>query len=184
MKNAYLIERWRSLSQKVVFVAKRFSILSVDYLRPGNEFYKDVCVKQEPDGVGIFAITKKREVVMVRHFRPGPEKILLELPAGDVDKDEDPAIAAERELLEETGYRGKESLAVGSSFRDAYSTGVFFSVVITECVLEEIPKGRKRHPSLREIVLVPLGEFRQMLRSQQMTNSEAGLRGLDYLNLL
>lgn len=39
-------------------------------------------------------------------FRPPANSICVELPAGLVDADEDPSKAGERELYEETGYKG------------------------------------------------------------------------------
>jgi ADP-ribose pyrophosphatase len=45
------------------------------------------------------------EVVMVRNDRVTIEDFLLELPAGGIDPGEDPAVAAGRELEEETGFR-------------------------------------------------------------------------------
>jgi len=44
-------------------------------------------------------------IVMVRNERVTIDSFLLELPAGGIDKGEDPQVAAGRELLEETGYR-------------------------------------------------------------------------------
>ncbi len=44
-------------------------------------------------------------VVMVRNSRVTIDDFLLELPAGGIDAGEDPAVAAARELEEETGYR-------------------------------------------------------------------------------
>jgi ADP-ribose pyrophosphatase len=41
---------------------------------------------------------------MVENYRHGVGANLLELPEGFIDKNEDPSKAAERELLEETGY--------------------------------------------------------------------------------
>jgi len=40
---------------------------------------------------------------MVRQYRKPVEKELLELPAGKLDKGEDPEVCARRELKEETG---------------------------------------------------------------------------------
>lgn len=53
-------------------------------------------------GVAIVAV-KGGKVVMVRQFRKPIDCILLELPAGKIDKGEDPQVCAVRELEEETG---------------------------------------------------------------------------------
>lgn len=51
---------------------------------------------ETPDGL---------RIVMVRNERVTIDDFLLELPAGGIDKGEDPSEAAGRELVEETGYR-------------------------------------------------------------------------------
>jgi 8-oxo-dGTP pyrophosphatase MutT (NUDIX family) len=61
----------------------------------------------------IVPITPAGEVVMVRQYRHGSGQITLETPGGLVDPGETPAVAAARELLEETGYRAAEIIALG-----------------------------------------------------------------------
>ena len=56
------------------------------------------------DWVNVIAVTPAREVVLIRQFRVGTRVVCLEIPGGMVDGDEEPADAAARELLEETGY--------------------------------------------------------------------------------
>ncbi|CAD6587637.1 MAG: hypothetical protein CYPHOPRED_003981 [Cyphobasidiales sp. Tagirdzhanova-0007] len=51
--------------------------------------------------------SKPLSTVIVLQFRPPVNAICVELPAGLVDKDEKPEQAGERELYEETGYKGK-----------------------------------------------------------------------------
>lgn len=63
--------------------------------------------------VGIIAITDDRKLILVEQFRPPVGKNVIELPAGlagDTDKfkGEGLAIAAARELEEETGYRASK----------------------------------------------------------------------------
>jgi ADP-ribose pyrophosphatase len=64
-----------------------------------------------PGAVAILAIDPENNVLLVRQFRSPAGQILLEVPAGTLDRDpetgaiEDHALAAKRELEEETGYR-------------------------------------------------------------------------------
>jgi ADP-ribose pyrophosphatase len=53
--------------------------------------------------VVIVPMTANNEVRLVRQFRAGVEDWIIELPAGTLEKGEDPDLAAPRELLEETG---------------------------------------------------------------------------------
>jgi 8-oxo-dGTP pyrophosphatase MutT (NUDIX family) len=64
--------------------------------------------------VNVVPITRDREVVMVRQYRHGSREITLEIPGGIIDPGEDPAEAAARELLEETGYRAEGVRPLGS----------------------------------------------------------------------
>lgn len=48
---------------------------------------------------------KCRQVVFVRNHRYSIARPLLEIPAGTLEKGEDPIVCAGRELIEETGYR-------------------------------------------------------------------------------
>ncbi|NLM75677.1 MAG: NUDIX hydrolase [Clostridiaceae bacterium] len=52
----------------------------------------------------IVPVTDKGEVVLVKQYRKPIEQVSLEVPAGKLEKGEDPKICAARELKEETGY--------------------------------------------------------------------------------
>ena len=54
--------------------------------------------------VNLIPITEQNEIVMIRQYRHGSQRVTLEIPGGMVDAGEDPWKAAVRECQEETGY--------------------------------------------------------------------------------
>jgi len=65
-------------------------------------------VVEHPGAVAVVAITKDREMVLVRQFRKPTGEILLELPAGVPKIGEKGEDTARRELEEETGFYAKK----------------------------------------------------------------------------
>lgn len=64
-------------------------------------------------GVCVAALTEQNEVLLVRQFRYPYKEVLLELPAGKLEKDEDPFEAAKRELEEECGVTAERFINLG-----------------------------------------------------------------------
>ncbi len=96
-------------------------------------------VKQEPEFSVVGAITEDGRVVMVRQFRPGPGKYLLDLPGGVIDPGQTPEDAARAELREETGYEG-EIECVGRAYVTAYSTARKHIFLARNCHLVSDPE--------------------------------------------
>jgi ADP-ribose pyrophosphatase len=72
-------------------------------------------------GVAVLALTTDRRLLLVRQYRHAVGEVLLEIPAGTLDRQpdgsvEDPATAARRELAEETGHFAGEWRALGRFF--------------------------------------------------------------------
>uniref|UniRef100_UPI00053ACF85 NUDIX domain-containing protein n=1 Tax=Kitasatospora sp. MBT63 TaxID=1444768 RepID=UPI00053ACF85 len=113
------IAAWRELERTVVFSRFGRSVDRVGFELPDGareEFY----LKRERPAAAVLALTADRRVVLARQYRPGPARVLYELPGGIVEPGERAAEAAARELLEETGYQGEIHLA-GPYWHDAYS---------------------------------------------------------------
>ena len=73
----------------------------------GTSAERDVVV--HPGAVGIVALDDDDQVLMIRQYRHPVGRMLWEIPAGLRDVDGEPiGVTAERELLEETGYRARD----------------------------------------------------------------------------
>lgn len=174
------IKKWEEISRTLDYNKAFRKIEKIVYKLPdGRE--EDFYIKKEGAPVCILALTKDNEVILAKQFRPGPNDVLLELPGGGKEKGETPEQAGERELLEETGYKGNIKL-ITQVYECAYSTINRYCLIATEC--EKVSKQNLEKNEFIEVVLMSLDKFRNLLKSGKMTDIEVGYLGLDYLKLL
>ena len=83
-------------------------------------------------GVTIAAITDDNKMVMVKQFRKAVEQVILEVPAGKRDGDEEPIETAKRELKEETGYTARDTKFLTKFYASVgYSEEVIYAYLCT-----------------------------------------------------
>lgn len=99
---------WKSLEETTIIKDPWIDMRASTCLLPSGITISPFYVNHLPDFAVVVAVTPERRVLLVRQYRHGVEKVLLELPAGGIEPGEDPAKGAARELLEETGYKAEE----------------------------------------------------------------------------
>lgn len=80
--------------------------------------------------VAIVPIDEHGQVLLVRQYRSGAGKKLLELPAGGLNAGEDPREAAIRELQEEIGYYPDELIELGGFWVGASYNTEFITIYL------------------------------------------------------
>jgi len=94
----------------------------------------------------IIAFTTADTFLMIREYAVGMERYELTLPKGKIDPGEDILTAANRELIEETGYRSDKLTHLHSlSLASGYSTH-FTHIILAENLVPETAEGDEPEP--------------------------------------
>ena len=122
------------------------------------------------DWAQILPITTDDEAVLVRQYRHGTQRITLEMPGGMIDPGEDPATAALRECLEETGYRVREARPLGIvTPNPALFSNKLHAFYATGAVAERAVQNTGSE--VTEVVLVPMADMEDLLASGEIDHA-------------
>ena len=109
------VNSWTTLDDQLLNETRVFDLRVRRMRPPDNSFEDDFFYIHSRDWVNIVPITPDKQVVLVEQFRHGIHRPSLETPGGIIDStDLDPRATAVRELEEETGYRPREVISLGS----------------------------------------------------------------------
>ena len=134
----------------------------------GNESMREIV--HHRGGVGIlFKLGDK--FVFERQYRYAFNEEIIEIPAGKLEEGEIPLPAAERELLEETGYRPLEMIFLG----DMYPT-VGYSDEVIHLYYCEKAKKEERHLDNDECIdlfMLSMEEIDELIASNKIKDSKS-----------
>lgn len=71
---------------------------------------------KHPGAVAILPVDSKGKLLLIKQWRRAAGKILIEIPAGTLEKDEHPIECAARELREETGFSAGTLIPLGGFY--------------------------------------------------------------------
>ena len=103
----------KTISSKQVFDGCLLKIYKDEVLLPdGNTATREY--NKHHGAVCVVPLTKDNEVLMVKQYRYPLRQVMLEIPAGKLEKGETPLENCKRELKEETGADGYSYMTLGS----------------------------------------------------------------------
>jgi ADP-ribose pyrophosphatase len=169
------------LNSKLVFHGKVFDVKidEITYNESGNNSFRQVAV--HPGGAVIVPVKNDGKIVMISQYRYPHNEILLELPAGKLEKGEDPLICATRELNEETGYSSNKIIKLGK----IYTTPGFCDETLHIFLAEELIEGnhaREEGEEGMEVVELTLDEIELKIKIGEIVDAKS-ICGITLLKL-
>ncbi len=89
---------------QTLLVTSRFDVELVTQRLPSGQLHSREVVRH-PGAVVILPLLDDDSICLIKNYRVAVDRTLYELPAGTLERGEHPIKTAERELIEETGYR-------------------------------------------------------------------------------
>jgi len=108
------LKPWQPGESEVVAKGYGKTFVRKNFRNPTSGEVQDFFLIGQRDWSTILPITTDGQVIAERQYKQGCNKIYIDLPAGTTNFDkEPPSMVAERELLEETGYKAEETIFLG-----------------------------------------------------------------------
>jgi len=161
----------KTIQSTPIFSGKIISLKVDDVLLPnGKEGKREII--NHPGAVAVIAITNEGKLVLVEQYRKALERSIIEIPAGKLERGEEPELAAKRELEEETGY-GCHEISYLQSF--ATSPGFADEVIhlyVAKNLYEIEEKAELDEDEFVSLMEVSIEEAEEMVRDQKIYDAK------------
>jgi len=154
---------------KKIYKGQEFSLNLIEGRFDKKKILKEVVVF--PNSVAILPFIDRNKIVLIKQYRFPAQKEIWEIPAGKVNKGEQPQIAARRELKEETGFETKKLEKIAEFYKSpGYSTEYMhlFKAILSK-------KGKQLLDSdeiINKIKIFSLKEALEMIKKKKIIDSK------------
>ncbi len=159
----------QTLNQSYVHRGRIINV-RVDDVRLPNGKQADREVVEHNGGVCVAALTDDKEIYFVRQFRYPYHQVLPEIPAGKLEKGEDPLVCGKRELSEETGMEADHYRFLGELYPSpGYCAEIIYMYLATGLHKKE---QHLDEDEFLEVEKIPLDRAVEMILNNEITDAK------------
>ncbi len=161
---------YRILEKEVRYQSSIFTVESTSLQLP-DQRVRQYDLIQIQNAVTILPLDEENNVLFVKQFRLGANKMLLELPAGKIETGEEALATAEREIREETGMAAKKMQPLGNFYvSPGYSTEYMYTFLATGLYPSRLAPDEDE---ILNLVKIPLPEVMQMVQKGEIEDAKS-----------
>ncbi len=177
------IKAWKLLeTSHLTSVEPWFQIFREKVELPGGRVVDDFYRIVMPEFAMVVPVTPAGELLMVRGYKHGPRKVCLSAPGGMIEAGESPLRAAQRELLEETGYEATEWVSLGAFIVDSNRQGGTAHLFLAKNVMQVRTKREDDAEELQVEFMSPRHFLEAIRQSDIVTLATASAVALALVN--
>lgn len=168
MMNDELLTEKKIASTKV-FGGKLLHVFSDEIELPNGARSTREYIRHQ-GAVCVVPITDNNEIIAVRQYRYPIGRVTIEIPAGKLDKGEEPLDAAKRELSEETGVESADIEYIGG----LYPSVAYTDEVIHMYIARNLKYGEAHtdEDEFLDVVKIPVSEFVEKIMTGEIMDSK------------
>ncbi len=124
-----------------------------------------------PKSVAILPLIDKDKVILIKQYRTATKRKLWEIPAGKIENNETPEMAAKRELKEETGYFPKRLKKLAEYFvSPGYSSE--YQYLFKASHLEKGEQNLKEDEKITKVKSFSKKEVLEMIKKKEIIDAK------------
>lgn len=146
-------------------------VLNLETVTLPNGAHVELEVIRHPGAAAIVPLKADGTVVLIRQYRHAAGGFIYEIPAGKLDRGEDPLVCAARELEEEVGYRAERFELLTSIF----TAPGFADEVIHIYLANGLSPGLQKldHDEVLEILEIPMDKAISMIQAGEIRDAKS-----------
>ncbi len=171
----------KTLSSTSVFDGRILHITLDEIELPNGKRSKREVVNH-PGGVTVAALDDENNLYFVKQFRYPYKEVVLELPAGKLEKGSTPLENGKRELMEETGAEGYSYMSLGQLYPSPGYTNETIHLYV--CRVKSEGESRPDDGEFLNVEKIPLDKAVEMVLNNQIPDAKTQVAVLKTAMLL